>query len=312
MKVVLTLLMFFYCQPALALTIATGTPEGTYYQIAQDIKQIAEREGIPVEVIETNGSFDNINLLGLEKVDLAILQLDVLKVTSDAMQAKANFNVLKELKVILNLYFEEIHVITRNDGIRSLSQLEGKKVAVGPERSGSALTADVLLAAYDLRVEKYFDAPNDALRKLERGELDALIFVGGAPVPAFEKLDPGFRFVRLPSNPILEQLYQRKKIDKGVYPWAGEVETFAVPSVIMTRDRRDSDYVALIQRLLLSILSNKEKLDATGHPKWKSSQFRFMIPNAAYPPSNDVILIYNILDAYGYGITKKLFLSPSL
>jgi TRAP transporter TAXI family solute receptor len=305
MKVILTLLMFLFCQPALALTIATGTPEGTYYQIAQDIKRIAEKEGIPVEIIQTNGSFDNINLLGLEKVDLAILQLDVLKVTSDAMQAKAGFNVLKELKVILNLYFEEIHVITKNDGIRSLSQLEGKKVAVGPERSGSALTTEVLLAAYDLRVEKFFDAPNDALQKLERGELDALIFVGGAPVPAFEKLDPSFRFVRLPSNPLLEQLYQRKKIDKGVYPWAGEVETFAVPSVIMTRDRRDSDYVALIQRLLLAILSNKENLDATGHPKWKSAQFRFMIPSVAYPPSNDVILIYNILDAYGYGMIKK-------
>jgi uncharacterized protein len=252
-----------------------------------------------------NGSFDNINLLGLEKVDLAILQLDVLKVTSDAMQAKAGFNVLKEIKVILNLYFEEIHVITKNDGIRSLSQLEGKKVAVGPDRSGSALTAEVLLTAYDLRVEKFFDAPNDALQKLERGELDALIFVGGAPVPAFEKLDPSFRFVRLPSNPILEQLYQRKKIDKGVYPWAGEVETFAVPSAIMTRDRRDSEYVTLIQRLLLTILSNKEKLDAIGHPKWKTAQFRFMIPSVAYPPSNDVILIYNILDAYGYGIIKK-------
>ena len=305
MKVVLTLLMFLFCQRALALTIATGTPEGTYYQIAQDIKQIAEKEGIPVEIIQTNGSFDNINLLGLEKVDLAILQLDVLKVTSDAMQAKAGFNVLKEIKVILNLYFEEIHVITKNDGIRSLSQLEGKKVAVGPDRSGSALTAEVLLTAYDLRVEKFFDAPNDALQKMERGELDALIFVGGAPVPAFEKLDPSFRFVRLPSNPILEQLYQRKKIDKGVYPWAGEVETFAVPSAIMTRDRRDSEYVTLIQRLLLTILSNKEKLDAIGHPKWKTAQFRFMIPSVAYPPSNDVILIYNILDAYGYGIIKK-------
>jgi len=305
MKVVLTLLMCLFCQPALALTIATGTPEGTYYQIAQDIKQIAEKEGIPVEIIQTNGSFDNINLLGLEKVDLAILQLDVLKVTSDVMQAKAGFNVLKEIKVILNLYFEEIHVITKNDGIRSLSQLEGKKVAVGPERSGSALTAEVLLTAYDLRVERFFDAPNDALQKLERGELDALIFVGGAPVPAFEKLDPSFRFVRLPSNPILEQLYQRKKIDKGVYPWAGEVETFAVPSAIMTRDRRDSEYVTLIQRLLLTIFSNKEKLDAIGHPKWKTAQFRFMIPSVAYPPSNDVILIYNILDAYGYGMIKK-------
>src|SRR5262249_13440093 len=177
---------------------------------------------------------DNINLLGSEKVDLAILQLDVLQVTSDAMQAKANYDVLKEIKVVLNLYFEEIHVITKDNSIRSLSQLEGKRVAVGPERSGSALTAEVLLTAYDLRVKKFFDAPKDALEKLERGELDALIFVGGAPVPAFERLDPSFHFVRLPSNPLLEQLYLRKKIDKGIYPWAGDVDTFAVPSVIMT------------------------------------------------------------------------------
>ncbi len=305
MKVFSIFLLLLFCRPALALTIATGTPEGTYYQIAQDIKQVAEKEGIPIEIVQTNGSFDNINLLGSEKVDLAILQLDVLKFTSEMMQAKANFNVLKELKVILNLYFEEIHVITKNDGIRSLDQLDGKKVALGPERGGSALTAEVLLAANGVSIQKFFDAPNEALQKLERGELDALIFVGGAPVPAFEKLDKSFHFVQLPANPILEQIYQKKKIDKLVYSWAGEVETLAVPSVIMTRDRKDSEYVTLIQQLLLAILSNKEKLDATGHPKWKTSQFRFMVPDVVYRPSNDLILIYNILDAYGYRITKK-------
>ncbi len=305
MKVFSIFLLLLFCRPALALTIATGTPEGTYYQIAQDIKQVAEKEGIPIEIVQTNGSFDNINLLGSEKVDLAILQLDVLKFTSEMMQARANFNVLKELKVILNLYFEEIHVITKNDAIRSLNQLDGKKVAVGPEGGGSALTAEVLLAANGLSIQKLFDAPNEALQKLERGELDALIFVGGAPVPAFEQLDKSFHFVQLPANPILEQIYQKKKIDKTIYPWAGEVETFAVPSVIMTRDRKDSEYVTLIQRLLLAILSNKEKLDATGHPKWKTSQFRFMVPDVVYRPSNDLLLIYNILDAYGYRITKK-------
>jgi hypothetical protein len=233
MKVVLTLLLLLSWRPALALTIATGTPEGTYYQIAQDIKKIADKEGIPFDIIQTNGSLDNINLLGLEKVDLAILQLDVLKVTSDRMQTKADFNIFEVMKVILNLYYEEIHVLTKSDGIRSISQLEGKRVAVGPEGSGSALTAAVLLTAYDLNVERSFDTPNDALRKLEGGELDALIFVGGAPVPAFENLDAGFRFVRLPPNPLLEQIYQRKKISKGVYAWAGEVETFAVPSVYL-------------------------------------------------------------------------------
>ena len=305
MKVFSIFLLLLFCRPALALTIATGTPEGTYYQIAQDIKQVAEKEGIPIEIVQTNGSFDNINLLGSEKVDLAILQLDVLKFTSEIMQARANFNVLKELKVILNLYFEEIHVITKNDAIRSLNQLDGKKVALGPEGGGSALTAEVLLAANGLSIQKFFDAPNEALQKLERGELDALIFVGGAPVPAFEQLDKSFHFVQLPANPILEQIYQKKKIDKTIYSWAGEVETFAVPSVIMTRDRKDSEYVTLIQRLLLAILSNKEKLDATGHPKWKTSQFRFMVPDVVYRTSNDLLLIYNILDAYGYRITKK-------
>lgn len=305
MRVVITLLLLLSCRPALALTIATGTPEGTYYQIAQDIKKIADKEGIPFDIIPTNGSLDNINLLGLEKVDLAILQLDVLKVTSDRMQTKADFNIFEVMKVILHLYFEEIHVLTKSESIRSISQLEGKRVAVGPEGSGSALTAAVLLTAYDLNVERSFDTPNDALRKLEGGELDALIFVGGAPVPAFENLDAGFRFVRLPPNPLLEQIYQRKKINQGVYAWAGEVETFAVPSVIMTRDRKENAYVTLIQKLLLAIFANKTTLEATGHPKWKSSQFGPMLPDLGYGPGQDVLSIHNILEAHGYQMMKK-------
>ena len=174
-------------------------------------------------------------------------------------------------------------------------------------------TRDLRAASASLSQLSYGPRTTQCSRELKRNcpvHTRSLVVPGWAESkkdlrPAFEKLDPSFRFVRLPSNPILEQLYQRKKIDKGVYPWAGEVETFAVPSAIMTRDRRDSEYVTLIQRLLLTILSNKDKLDATGHPKWKGAQFRFMIPSVAYPPSNDVILIYNILDAYGYGMIKK-------
>ena len=302
MQFILILLLLLSCRPALALTIATGTPEGTYYQIAQDIKKIAEQEGLPFDIVQTNGSFDNINLLGLGKVDLAILQLDVLKVTSDAMRTKAGFNVFEAMKIILNLYLEEIHVLTKRADIRSIANLEGKKVAVGPERSGSALTADVLLNAYDLSVTKFFDAPNEALRKLENGELDAFIFVGGAPVPAFEKLDSSFRLVRLPPNPVLEQIYERKKL---VYGWAGEIETFAVPSVIMTRNRKESDYVAAIQKLLLGLLNNKPILEAKGHPKWKSSRFGVMLTDRVYGPSKDLLFMRDVLEAHGYEMIKK-------
>ena len=290
---------------AQALTIATGSSEGTYYKIAQDIKQIAEKEGIPVEVIQTGGSFDNINLLGAGKVDLAIMQLDVLRFVTEIMLKETGLNVLKEAKVALNLYLEEIHIIAKNPEIRTVQQLQGKRVAVGPEKSGSALTSEVLLTGFGVKIEPVFDLPEGAVKKLSQGEIDALIFIGGAPVPAFQKLDKSFHFVALPADSGLEQIYPKKKIAKSVYPWADEVDTHAVPSVIMTRNRAENDYISTVQRLVLLILTQKEQLDATGHPKWKDSFVRSTQDNIGYGPALEVIQLYNNLDSIGYRIIKK-------
>ncbi len=290
---------------ALALTIATGSREGTYFKVAQDIKQIAEKEHIPVEIVETNGSFDNINLLGAGKVDLAILQLDVLQFVADIMRKESGLNVLQEAKVVLNLYLEEIHVIARSPDIKSLQQLQGKRVAVGPEKSGSALTAEVLLAGFGLTVDHVFSPPDQAVKQLDAGEIDALIFVGGAPVPAFHNLDGSFHFVALPADSGLEQIYPKKKIEKSVYRWADAFDTHAVPSVIMTRNRAEHDYASTLQKLVLLILLNKQSLDSTGHPKWKDSFLRSTLGDVGYRPTTEIIQLYNMLDNAGYRIIKK-------
>jgi uncharacterized protein len=306
MKIILLLVMTLLIRnDAFGLTIATGSAEGTYFKIAQDIKQIAEKEGIPIAIIQTGGSFDNVNLLGAGKADLAIMQLDVLRFVAEIMLKETGLNVLQEAKVVLNLYPEEIHIIAKNPAITTLNQLQGKKVAVGPEKSGSALTAEVLLAGFGLNVERVFDAPEDAVKKLAKGDLDALIFVGGAPVPAFRNLDKSFHFVALPRDSGLEEIYPKKTIPQSVYSWAENVETYAVPSVIMTRNRNDSDYITAMQKLVLSILVNKEYLDVNGHPKWKDSFVRSTLGNVGYQPTTEVILLYNILDKVGYRIIRK-------
>ena len=205
----------------------------------------------------------------------------------------------------LNLYLEEIHVITRNPAIRAFDQLQGKKVAVGPEKSGSALTAEVLLAGFGLQVDRVFDAPEDAVKKLEQGAVDALMFVGGAPVPAFEKLDKTYTFVSLPADSGLEQIYPKKKIAGSIYRWTSESDTHAVPSVIMTRNRGDAEYVATIQKLVLLILTQKDELDANGHPKWKDSFIRSTQGAISYAPAADAIQLYNALDSLGYRLIKK-------
>ena len=152
-QLLLICLLLLPCR-ALALTIATGSAEGTYFKIAQDIKQLADKEGIALDIIATGGSFDNINLLAAGKVDLAVMQLDVLRFVTELMLKETGLNVLEEAKVALNLYLEEIHIIARSAEIRTLQDLQGKRVSVGPEKSGSALTAEILLAGFELTVDR--------------------------------------------------------------------------------------------------------------------------------------------------------------
>ena len=72
----LVLSLSLLAQAASAATIATGPSDGSYFQIAQDIKNVAGKEGMEIQVMSTKGSLENIQLLGTGKVDLrAVKQL---------------------------------------------------------------------------------------------------------------------------------------------------------------------------------------------------------------------------------------------
>src|SRR4030095_8391153 len=211
-KILLALVLsFFYAHMAWALTIATGPSDGSYFQIAQDIKNVAGKEGVEVQVMPTKGALENIQLLGNGKVDLAIVQLDALRFVSDVLKQQMNLDLFDSIKVVMNLYPEEIHVLSNKSDIQTFYQLEGKRVSVGTEGGGTAITAAVLLSVYDIKVTVSFDTFDDAMKKLEQGNLDAVMFVGGAPVPFIGKLDGKVHFVRLPANPTLEQIYARSE-----------------------------------------------------------------------------------------------------
>jgi len=304
--ILLALVLSFYAHMAWALTIATGPSDGSYFQIAQDIKNVAGKEGIDLQVMPTKGSLENLELLGTGKVDLAIVQLDALRFISDVIKQDLGLDLFDKIKVVLNLYPEEIHILTNKKDIQTFYNLEGKRVSVGPPGGGTAVTAAVLFNVYDIKATVSEEPFEEAVKKMEQGSLDAVIFVGGAPVPFIGKLSGKFSFVRLPSNPVLEQIYLRTSLGKQLYGWAGaDTETYAVPAAIMGLDKRDEKYVTQMQQLVLSILNNREFLEAKGHPKWKSSIIRTYFPYRGYEPTNQVIQIFNMLDKQGYKVIKK-------
>jgi uncharacterized protein len=305
-RIFLALIIFLCAQTASALTIATGPSDGSYFQIAQDIKNVAGKEGIDLQVIPTKGSLENTDLLGAGKADLAIVQLDALRFISDVVKQEAGLDLFERIKVIMNLYPEEIHILTNKKDIQTFYHLEGKRVSVGPPGGGTAVTAAVLFNVYDIKSTVSEEPFEEAIKRMEQGALDAVFFVGGAPVPFIAKLSGKFHFVRLPSNPALEQIYLRTSLGKQQYGWAGaDTETYAVPSAIMGLDRRDEQYVSQMQQLVLAVLNSSEYLNTSGHPKWKSSIIRTYFPYRGYEPTNQVIQIFNMLDKQGYKILKK-------
>ena len=305
-KILLALVISFYAHTAWALTIATGPSDGSYFQIAQDIKNVAGKDGIDLQVMATKGSLENLELLGSGKVDLAIVQLDALRFISDVIKKDLGLDLFDKIKVVLNLYPEEIHILTNRKDIQTFYNLEGKRVSVGPPGGGTAVTAAVLFNIYDIKATVSEEPFEEAVKKIEQGSLDAVIFVGGAPVPFIGKLSGKFSFVRLPSNPVLEQIYLRTSLGKQLYGWAGaDTETYAVPAAMMGLDKRDEKYVIQVQQLVLTILNNREFLEAKGHPKWKSSIIRTYFPYRGYEPTNQMIQIFNMLDKQGYKVIKK-------
>jgi TRAP transporter TAXI family solute receptor len=298
------LILILYTDPGWALTIATGPSDGTYIQIARDIQRISQKDGIKLEILPTKGSFENMILLGDMKVDLAIAQIDALGFFAKVMKPQG-VDVFETIRVILNLYPEEVHVLTNNPSINSFFQLVGKRVSFGPKDGGSALTGEVLLETYGIKLDKSYLDPKDALERLKQKQLDAMVFVGGAPVPLFKNLGSGFRFVDLPRDQSLEQTYTRKTLDRTLYDWTIPTETYTVSSVLMGRDTKDQLYAQNIQKLILSILSNQTQLKASGHEKWKSSRINMPLSYFGYGPANDAIKLYQQLESLGYRISRQ-------
>ena len=303
-KILCVLILILYTDPGWALTIATGPSDGTYIQIARDIQRISQKDGIKLEILPTKGSFENMILLGDMKVDLAIAQIDALGFFAKVMKPQG-VDVFETIRVILNLYPEEVHVLTNNPSINSFFQLVGKRVSFGPKDGGSALTGEVLLETYGIKLDKSYLDPKDALERLKQKQLDAMVFVGGAPVPLFKNLGSGFRFVDLPREQSLEQTYTRKTLDRTLYDWTIPTETYTVSSVLMGRDTKDQLYAQNIQKLILSILSNQTQLKASGHEKWKSSRINMPLSYFGYGPANDAIKLYQQLESLGYRISRQ-------
>lgn len=189
-----TFVLFVEAPPPNRIVIATGREDGAYHKFAGQYANLLKKEGITLELRATKGSVENLSLLQDENSDVsvALVQSGIADpVASNTLQALGS------------LYREPLWVFYRgSDEIDRLTQLKGKRLAIGPEGSGTRSIALQLLKANDIdaaQAEFVNLAGKEAAAALTNQQIDAAFFVAGIDAAYIQQLlkEPDVRLVEL-------------------------------------------------------------------------------------------------------------------
>jgi len=178
--------------PPKRISIGSGATDGAYFLFAQKYRELLARQRITLDVRETAGSTENIELLVAPTagVDIALVQGGTAASTDS-----------KDILGVGSLFFEPIWVFYRNPTpIDRLSLLQNMTIAVGPIGSGTRAVARQLLQENGITEASARLLPLDAgqaLRAFSEQRLDAAFVIASAEAPVVQELlrAPGVRLM---------------------------------------------------------------------------------------------------------------------
>lgn len=274
-------ILFFLIVPgvhAQQLQVATGKAGDTYSTM---LKQLSARCGSSVAIIEHNsgGSNDNISQLVGNQVNAAFVQ-------SDVLWLRARTEDLANVKTLLALHPEQVHIVAlASSGLKEggvmgvggkevvisdLAALAGRRIGAA---GGSLVTAQVMRLQSEIPFNVIpFDKGEDVLAALEAHRIEAAVFVGGAPLGTISKLDQRFKLLPI-TGPVVEKLkgvYRPARLNYSKLGAAG-VPTIATDALFVTREYKTQKMVDGLAKLRSCALDSIDELkETTGtHPAWQ-------------------------------------------
>lgn len=238
------------------LSLGTGSTGGTYYPLGGAMANLwnEEVDGVRVTPQATGASVENMALMGKGDLDLGMA---VNMTADDAYNGRADFEgqAVKNFGAIGVIYPEVIQIVVpKESDIESITDLKGKRVAVGPQGSASVNTTRDILQAYGLTfddISPFYDAFGDAATKLKDGQLDASFGILGLPASSIEEITAS-QEVRLleVDEAALEKMqaerpfYEPLTIPGGTYKGQDEdVQTVTLKAVLYASDELSEDLV---------------------------------------------------------------------
>src|SRR6267378_1881619 len=257
------------------VTLISGTIGGTYVQFGADLASVLD-DGNKLRVLPIvgRGSVQSVaDVLFLQGVDLGIVRSDTLDYLEKKGFAK---DIKKQFAYVTKLYNEEMHVIAPKS-IRSLKELEGKKVSVDLPNGGTFVTAAIVFERLGIRPNFLYIEQRIAMEKLRTGQIDAVIAVQGKPSKTVTLVkDDRLHLVPVDYDKSLQGDYLPATLTAKDYPnliseQEQQVDTIAVPAVLAAYNWAPNTerYRKLSQFVDAFFTKFPTFQNPPFHPKWK-------------------------------------------
>ena len=172
---------YWYVRPAPpdTITIITGPPDSVFQRTAEKYRKILARNGVNLRILPSEGSLENLKKLNDPKarVDIGFVQGGISTGIS-----------VEKLVSIGSVFHEPLVVFYRSAAPKArISDLSGKRLAIGREGSGAHVLALILLKANGIEpggVTALMPlSGEEAARALLEGKVDAAFLMGDSAAP---------------------------------------------------------------------------------------------------------------------------------
>jgi TRAP-type uncharacterized transport system substrate-binding protein len=262
--------------------LAGGLLEGAPIRFAAEIARVVdEGDALHVLPVVTRGPAENVEaLLYLRGIDAAIINSDALEQFRTLVP-----NIDRRISYILSLFPSDLHIFVRPE-IRSLADLNGKRVNFNTPGTTAAYSGPLIFRRLQLDVEKTFIPHPAALEQMRKGEggIAAVVFITSKPVDAFlrGRWDAGFKFlpVEIEDPGFYTPSVLTSKDYPQLIPEGQEVPTISVPTILAAYNwPKGSDRYVRLARLVDQLFSRLDQLHASGfHPAWRDVNVAAQVP----------------------------------
>jgi len=173
------------------LTIGAASPGGTYYVYGGGLAQILTRElGLPVAMRATEGPAENIALMESGEAKLGFVTVGVALQAWNATGAWAGKPPARSLRVMFPMYDTPFQFMALQDAnIRSLADMAGKRIGIGPRGGTSATYFPDIFKALKISADFVFGEWAELAAQVHARSIDVLAVGAGVPFPSFIELE---------------------------------------------------------------------------------------------------------------------------